>query len=837
MSSVDATRAIGRRSGVVVRKDVRRDSDGFEDIDDFWDDDDSSAANDSTTDIQRPGDAFEFTGRAGKSPATKSVLRTPKKASDPGPNVHRNSDGFDDIDEFWVQAGASANTTSPSGPRANESGELGGTDLEASSTLPEPEKTAPPTLPKKHTHLNRRQRRNTFGSAPPSSGQDENDRVQQGVATSQPVPASRTAITPPFARRSKFPSSTPPAGPQPSPPTDDTTPVSTTSSAVIGGVAIKDEPAPSPVRDEFSFGNMSSPASTVKSLDLDSPATNSFMAAGLTPSASRRHPTQNIERTPSPTPTLVRDTPTSRLSDTDRSMAVSEQHDEREADDAAPSRPSPRGGIPRRSAPPKQASPPRMSAVDFDGRESNHSPPSSPVSPSSSYAGNRDSVGRGTNDLDESRFLDDHDVDDEEDVMPKVPTSRQTTSPSRREVASPRPHKSKNSISEDAHGIMKTPQKKRKHRVVDRQEFEFGMASPHDDDPFEGNLTPIAHAEDHTLYTPPSSPTKQQLQKPKQTKTLKSVGKKAKPRSNRRRKASADAGSDVESSFALTDQSRMDSESEHSDVDVTVLSNADAIRRDSDSDGDGRGVRRSKRRRIKPLEWYKCERPVYERRQSGVGLILPTISHVERAGTKTPVKLKPHKSSYQSKTTPFPTADLPSEFSYLATDTGDIWDELHDDATKMRVIGRSKSSQVFALPGVQGFPCGYAGQTFNLPGGPTLPTWISGRLLLPPSGVKQPESVGNCTQSFVVLQCQPGALEVAYAHPSEGEYNDETAQRFLLSQGDEYFVPPNNAYYLRNHSKSVEAELRFTIMKPSRLQVAEAGTTSGNKKTKKAKIN
>ncbi|RHY90039.1 hypothetical protein DYB35_001239 [Aphanomyces astaci] len=383
-------------------------------------------------------------------------------------------------------------------------------------------------------------------------------------------------------------------------------------------------------------------------------------------------------------------------------------------------------------------------------------------------------------------------------------------------------------------GNMSSPASTVKSLVVDRQEFEFGMASPHDDDPFEGNLTPIAHAEDHTLYTPPSSPTKQPLQKPKQTKTLKSVGKKAKPRSNRRRKASADAGSDVESSFALTDQSRMDSESEHSDVDVTVLSNADAIRRDSDSDG---GVRRSKRRRIKPLEWYKCERPVYERRQSGVGLILPTISHVERAGTKTPVKLKPHKSSYQSKTTPFPTADLPSEFSYLATDTGDIWDELHDDATKMRVIGRSKSSQVFALPGVQGFPCGYAGQTFNLPGGPTLPTWISGRLLLPPSGVKQPESVGNCTQSFVVLQCQPGALEVAYAHPSEGEYNDETAQRFLLSQGDEYFVPPNNAYYLRNHSKSVEAELRFTIMKPSRLQVAEAGTTSGNKKTKKTKIN
>ncbi|KAG9403658.1 hypothetical protein AC1031_006308 [Aphanomyces cochlioides] len=373
-------------------------------------------------------------------------------------------------------------------------------------------------------------------------------------------------------------------------------------------------------------------------------------------------------------------------------------------------------------------------------------------------------------------------------------------------------------------------------RVATEDDFEFGM--PEDDrDPFQGNLSPISPTENHSIGTPPPTvkktmtkqKTKDPVTKKVKTKYVESVDvnespiKKPKNTKTKPRKKIRESYED-ESSFALTDRSRMGSDSE-AENNITVLSHAGDVLRDA-SDSDSGGVRRSKRRCIKPLEWYKCERPVYERRQSGVGLILPTISHIERAGTSTPVK-RQHKQG-KSKSTPFPLNELPSEFSYLATDSGELWDELTNKSTKMRMIGRNKASEIYALPGVDDYPCGYAGQTFNLPGGPALPTWISGRLVLPPQAVKQPESVGNCTQVFVVMSCQPGSLEVAYGHPSEGVYDEETAQRYLLSPGDEYFVPPENAYFLRNHSKTVEAEVRFMILKPTRQQLA--AVSSGKKK-------
>ncbi|ETW06693.1 hypothetical protein, variant [Aphanomyces invadans] len=794
MSGARAKPAIGRHFGTVVRNDVRRDSNGFEDIDDFWDDDTSSAANDSTTDIERSRDAFEFSSRATKSSGTKPVLRTPKKGADLTPKVNRNSDGFEDIHDFWAEARASANELSPTAGHTNDSVELGGTDLDASGITLQPAKAVPPLSAKKHKHLNRRQRRHTLDGAPQPTNEGINDKEQQ-------------AITPPFARRPKFPSSSITAS----------VIIPTSTTQPMESIPTKHEPSPqTPLRqredsDVYSFSNMSSPASTVKSTDSNSPQTSFMVSPTLTP-LRREH--RNVLSTPSPTPTEIRAmTPLSpgRANDVDHSMVASEQ-DESRLDDAQ-----------------NDAMPRLPSESQLEHRESVASINSPAGSPASTT--NRESVSQ-TNDLDASRYLEQNDVEDDEAVMPKLPTRKLVPKLSTPEKLTVRKNR-RTSSDEEADIPAKTPLKNNRKRPVEQEDFEFGMPSPQEDgDPFLGNLTPISPFEDHTLHTPPSTKTKQ---RPPMKKKSQAVSAKTQKTVNvakvKKRNKSAEVESDFESSFALTDQSRMDSESE-AENDITVLSNADAIRYDSDNDESG--VRRSKRRRIKPLAWYKCERPVYERRQSGVGLILPTISHIERAGTNTPAKRQPHKSSHKSKTTPFPIDDLPSEYSYLATDTGNIWDELNSDTKKTRVIGRSKASEVFALPGIEGLPCGYAGQTFNLPGGPTLPTWISGRLLLPPNGAKQPESVGNCTQTFVVLQCQPGSLEVAYADPSEGSFDHETAQRFLLSPGDEYFVPPQNAYYLRNHSKTVEAEVRFVIMKPSRLQLAtaEKATTSSKKKTK-----
>ncbi|EJD53167.1 hypothetical protein AURDEDRAFT_148985 [Auricularia subglabra TFB-10046 SS5] len=50
----------------------------------------------------------------------------------------------------------------------------------------------------------------------------------------------------------------------------------------------------------------------------------------------------------------------------------------------------------------------------------------------------------------------------------------------------------------------------------------------------------------------------------------------------------------------------------------------------SDDDGDARGLRRSKRVRYSPLEWWRLEKVVYGRRQSGAGSVVPVIKEIIR---------------------------------------------------------------------------------------------------------------------------------------------------------------------------------------------------------------
>lgn len=44
-------------------------------------------------------------------------------------------------------------------------------------------------------------------------------------------------------------------------------------------------------------------------------------------------------------------------------------------------------------------------------------------------------------------------------------------------------------------------------------------------------------------------------------------------------------------------------------------------------------------------------------------------------------------------------------------------------------------------------------------------------------------------------------------------FDPKTAQRFLLSPGDHFFVPVNNIYRLENHSKKAKAVIYWTILK------------------------
>ena len=110
---------------------------------------------------------------------------------------------------------------------------------------------------------------------------------------------------------------------------------------------------------------------------------------------------------------------------------------------------------------------------------------------------------------------------------------------------------------------------------------------------------------------------------------------------------------------------------------------------------------------------------------------------------------------------------------------------------------------------------GSAAQAFNVPGiGDNIPGWISGHLTLPPRGIKDAEGVGLCSQVFFVGECQPNSIEFSLADPEENKFDAATAQRFLLSKGDFFHVPPNNVYRTENHSRTTECKLYWTIIRP-----------------------
>ena len=119
----------------------------------------------------------------------------------------------------------------------------------------------------------------------------------------------------------------------------------------------------------------------------------------------------------------------------------------------------------------------------------------------------------------------------------------------------------------------------------------------------------------------------------------------------------------------------------------------------------------------------------------------------------------------------------------------------------------------------EGTVTGIAAQAFVVDNGESriFPSFISGQLSLPPRAVKDSEGVAMCCQVFNIGNCQDGSpIEFSLADPEEdgGRFELDTAQRTLLGKGDIFYVPPGNIYRLENHSKTTQAELYWTIIKP-----------------------
>ena len=279
------------------------------------------------------------------------------------------------------------------------------------------------------------------------------------------------------------------------------------------------------------------------------------------------------------------------------------------------------------------------------------------------------------------------------------------------------------------------------------------------------------------------------------------------------------------------------------------------------------GKRRSRRMRVKPLAYWKNERLVYgPHNEAGklgdemgcmpvpmsVLTALPTPRRQRKPATSQPGTKRgrpPHHAGVIENEKPFDDSRLRKKHHYMDGEYAQIWDESLEDAsneskfmmfvlitfdssslTSLRlsfaeVVSYSENlnDTVLPLPKTgrkknEGMVVGRAAQSFNVPSSDNnvFVGYLMGNLKLPPKGIKDPESTGACSQVFTVCSCQPNSVEVAYGdpHEEEGSLSPETAQRFLLSAGDQFRIPPGNAYRLANHSSTTECLLAWTIIRP-----------------------
>lgn len=120
---------------------------------------------------------------------------------------------------------------------------------------------------------------------------------------------------------------------------------------------------------------------------------------------------------------------------------------------------------------------------------------------------------------------------------------------------------------------------------------------------------------------------------------------------------------------------------------------------------------------------------------------------------------------------------------------------------------------------------GKAAQSFHVTNeeNPAYPGFIAGSLALPPEAIKDAESVGLCAQIFTVIKGQEKCIEIAYCDTDQtgAIWEPNSAQRFLVSVGDQFLIPPGNSYRMENHSKTTEALLSWVIIRHNKYLVNE----------------
>ncbi|XP_041476227.1 centromere protein C-like [Lytechinus variegatus] len=215
---------------------------------------------------------------------------------------------------------------------------------------------------------------------------------------------------------------------------------------------------------------------------------------------------------------------------------------------------------------------------------------------------------------------------------------------------------------------------------------------------------------------------------------------------------------------------------------------------------EGDGVRRTKRQRVRPLEYWRNERPLYERRKSG-GLALAGIISPEAPDRMSSRSVRSLKK--QAK----PKGHLPVTPAHISihasppVGTSDVClptvNVVNPETNQEVAIDAVATSKMLKFTGPSGLPA-KPDDAITITKALSQKAFAAGVLTVRPFGEKGSQLVRRDTMVFYVVR---GKIAMTLHKTSQ-----------ILQNGDWFFVPKGNVYNIKNLRKD-EAKLTFFQLK------------------------
>ncbi|TFY55300.1 hypothetical protein EVJ58_g8336 [Rhodofomes roseus] len=206
------------------------------------------------------------------------------------------------------------------------------------------------------------------------------------------------------------------------------------------------------------------------------------------------------------------------------------------------------------------------------------------------------------------------------------------------------------------------------------------------------------------------------------------------------------------------------------------------------------GLRRGRRHRYKPLDWWRLEKVVYGRRETGTSYV-PTIKEIHRIPKEEPQPLGAKHRRKRPPRSKSKTADAEGQGT-LVYNPEEGWDEdtqaeapILDYKTKEELRKRIAFTAKMITPKAAANNDFYFQKVFG-----DADFIAAGELIIPPDGQKPTKSTKDNTFVFYVIE---GAVNLTVHKTS-----------FILATGGMFLVPRGNMYHIRNISER-DARLFF----------------------------